>query len=131
MAKTKKQKQYVEVFCRFRFVGFHNWPDAPEQDKYLRNEHRHEFHFEVRARVAHNNRDIEFCRMREDAENGIHDRYISTINHENSYDFGSYSCEKIAQELHDGMIALDEKYKTIICIEVSEDGENGARVYFA
>lgn len=141
MGKATKQKHkdheyertldVIEVFCRFRLVGFHNWPDAPLEFAYLRNTHRHEFHFVVVASVFHDNRQIEFCEMKREAENAMFDFFKLYGNVGGGLDFKAYSCEMLAGTLRKLMIDENEKYKAITSIEVSEDGENGAHVSFA
>lgn len=126
-----KQKVKTEVFCTFRLVGFHKWRNAPDEFAYLGNTHRHEFHFKVFASVSHDDRQIEFCEMKRQAENAIFDNFgLYDLGNRGGLDFASLSCEMIAKHLYKDMIEENVKYKAITSIEVNEDGENGARVYF-
>jgi len=106
--------QYVEV--RFQVVGFHSWPDAPKELLFLRNVHRHTFHFRVRASVKHTDRAIEFTVMKR----YLYEVIISHFGPNCAADFGSKSCEMLAQWLHDN---AKEYTDEIVEIGVSEDGE--------
>jgi hypothetical protein len=107
------------VYCQTRVIGFHSWPNAPDEVKYLRNKHRHEFHIKVTVKVEHNDRDIEFITLRSAV-----DRMFDGASAE--HDFGAKSCEMIAEDII-YFVEADENYK-IYSVEVSEDGENGAIV---
>jgi hypothetical protein len=89
---------------------------------YLAQRHRHEFVFRLEARVWHSDRDIEFHILKTLAMTELMNAYAS-----NGLwcDFGTMSCEQIAEALHALLVA-----QGIACtaIEVWEDGENGARV---
>jgi hypothetical protein len=97
--------------------GFHAYPDAPEEVSFLRNRHRHMFHFRIYIQVFHDDREIEFFMFKRDVENMIK---VISINDK--------SCEMISDELH---YAIQAKYpKRSMTIEVSEDLENGShKVY--
>jgi hypothetical protein len=107
------------VYCTTRFVGFHRWPDAPSEVKYLRDNHRHEFHVKVTVQVGHNDRDVEFITLRERV-----DELFSGGS--SIHQFGAKSCEMIAEDII-SFVEADGTYK-IHSVEVSEDGENGAIV---
>jgi hypothetical protein len=103
------------IFCRTRFEGFHCWPDAPDEVRFLRDPHRHEFHVRVWHEVNHDNRDIEFILYKRSV-----DMLIRTAKmHEDTM---HWSCETWARYIGERMQAAT--------VEVSEDGENGA-VWFA
>jgi hypothetical protein len=91
---------------------FHSYPNAPEPVSFLRNEHRHLFHFKIYVEVFTDDRDIEFIMFK---------RFIEqVIDYKN---MGSMSCEMIADKLFE---SISMQYKNRhIKIEVSEDGENG------
>lgn len=102
-----------ELFVRFREVGFHCWPGAPEHRDYLRDRHRHVFHVEVRLPVrADDSREIEY-----------HDALDVAIERWPGEELGSSSCELLAQTLADELAEWAERDCTV---SVSEDGENGA-----
>lgn len=98
----------IQVFITTRFEGMHRWENAPDDVSFLRNIHRHVFHVRLVKSVSHEDRDIEFIQLKRRV-----DRYIYNMG-----DLGS--CEMIASDL---LRAFEAD-----CVEVSEDGENGAIV---
>jgi hypothetical protein len=119
------------VYCTFRIPGFHNWPDAPEGMSFLRKEHRHEFHFKITVEVEHDNREIEFLKMKLDCINFV--RSLWEVDIADNLVFDHMSCEMIAEQLLMKLIQI-KKYsmqdnindtRRQIIVEVSEDGENG------
>jgi len=101
-------RQYIEV--RFQVVGYHNWPDAPDDVDFLRGRHRHTFHFRIRMLVEHGNRALEFITVR--------NRLEWTVRSLDG-DFGSRSCEQLAEWLY----GRSNYSHSITEIGVSEDGE--------
>ena len=93
----------------------HKYPQAPEEVSFLRNEHRHMFHFKIYIQVNTDDRDIEFI---------IFKRFIETILSEMNKNLDVKSCEMISNYLHEEIITLYPNRH--IKIEVSEDGENGS-----
>lgn len=122
----------ASVFCRVCVVGFHKWPGAPAEYSYLRDLHRHEFHVRVDVKVHHPDRCIEFNdlkRMVTEELTALADTYSLVSGGPSILDYGARSVEQIAIDLD---LRLQKKYKIFVSvIEVSEDGENGARVTFA
>lgn len=100
------------VWVTTSFPGFHRWKDAPEECKYLRDWHRHIFHVKLYKKVSHDNRDIEFIKLKNKVTLYLNETYAHA-----KFD---NSCEQIAKNLLDNFDAE--------CVEVSEDGENGALV---
>ena len=122
----------IKVFCTFRQVGFHNWPNAPEEHKYLAQLHRHEFHVRVEVEVVHADRAIEFIKLKQIAKTAFQQLGWQQQSLAGMINFGSRSCEVLAKHLRLHLLdayPLDDIPK-ITAIEVSEDGENGARVEF-
>jgi hypothetical protein len=110
------------VFCTFRVSGFHCWPNAPAQYAYLGQLHRHEFHVRVEVRVGHGNRDVEFIELKQTASA----EFEAMSDSEHAFDqlnYGGRSCEMLADELAGKLL----KDFDVVAVEVSEDGENGAR----
>lgn len=101
----------VAIIARTRFEGFHCWPGAPEEVKFLRDLHRHEFHVKVWKIVNHDDRDVEFILYKRQIDNAI-----AFAQHTNNVD--NWSCERWARAIGDAVQADG--------VEVSEDGENGA-----
>lgn len=114
------------VWCRTRFVAFHYWPGASEKGyTYLESPHRHEFHVHAGVRVSHNERDVEFQRLRFELDTWL--QAVYTYKYSTSQTAMTKSCETIAEEI---AIYLDSLgYKPVV-VDVSEDGENGAEVLF-
>ena len=117
------------IWVTFQREGIHKYPGADTDPKlatgddydvsFLGYPHRHIFHFKVAIQVFHNDRDIEFIQFKRWLENSFRDG-VMQLDHK--------SCEMISDELYD-MIAT--RYpKRDIEITVSEDGENGATIYY-
>jgi hypothetical protein len=108
-------KKTTRVFCTGSFEALHRWKDAPEHVAYLRDLHRHVFHWRLEKKVEHDDRDIEFITLKNDVDlliyNTLRD-YPTTVP--------GWSCEMWARHLLDNQHACR--------VEVSEDKENGAIV---
>jgi len=103
---------YIWITTEKEFI--HYYPDAPEEVKFLRNEHRHIFKFKIYIGVTHDiDRDVEFIMCK---------RFVDKVldGYEKS---GTFSCEQLADALYFD-IAIKYPMKPVK-IEVSEDGENG------
>jgi hypothetical protein len=124
------------IFVTFQKEGIHRYPAAATDPKlatkrfgkpeehwldvsFLADLHRHIFHFRVEMEVFHDDRDVEFIQAKRTIERWYNEDTLK-LNHK--------SCEMIAKDLHEKLIAQwpDRDY----VIEVSEDGENGCRMYF-
>lgn len=129
----------IKLIIKFNISGFHYWKNAPNKYFYLRNLHRHLFHWEIVVKVTDADREIEFIDFNDKVQRllkgefnslsgniivkeGIKDLII--LDSEALY-FGSRSCEMIAQETYN---LIKQKYNDIIIhsIAVIEDNENGA-----
>lgn len=106
------------IFVRFTYPGFHRWAGAPAGRAYLADRHRHLFHVEVRMQVAHDDREVEFHDLIDEAT-ALFDLLGVDGN------FGSHSCEMLGRELGS---KLAEHYARPVTVIVSEDGECGAQV---
>lgn len=103
------------IFVTFRKEGLHRYPAAPEGVEFLRNEHRHIFHFRVTIQVFHNDRDLEFILFKRELES----LYSTSL-----LEMDFKSCEMLAEDL---IGYITGKYPNrFVEVEVSEDGENGA-----
>jgi hypothetical protein len=128
----------ILVFCRTQFIGFHFWKDAPDAVGFLREPHRHVFHVEAAVNVVHDNRAIEFITLRRELDIYIHNRKVVIQVGEdeeivsclaNSFETAyPFSCEMIATAIMNWLEKTT--YNLPVYVEVSEDGENGARVYY-
>jgi hypothetical protein len=101
------------ISVRYSFVGYHNWPDAPDHRRYLRDRHRHKFEVEARIEITHDDREIEF-----------HDFLDYCKANTPGGDMNNRSCEMIAKDL---IRNIQERYHgRKVSVSVFEDGEVGA-----
>lgn len=103
------------LWVRFQVEGWHKWPGASEKRRYLANSHRHMFHVEAAVEVAELDREIEF-----------HDLKDACIELFPGGDMGAKSCEMMATDLGNALLALLGPRR--LHITVSEDGEVGATI---
>jgi hypothetical protein len=117
------------IWVTFQREGIHCYP-AAASDKhlatgdyydvsFLATPHRHIFHFKVGIQVFHNDRDIEFIQFKRWLENSFKDG-VMKLDYK--------SCEMICDDLYE-YIATRHPSRDIE-ITVSEDGENGATIYY-
>jgi hypothetical protein len=131
---AEKQKRISEqakrmIWVTFQKEGIHKYPGADTDPKlatgdeydvsFLGYPHRHIFHFKVAIQVFHNDRDIEFIQFKRWLENSFRDG-VMKLDHK--------SCEMISDELY--MYIANRYPNRDIEITVSEDGENGATIYY-
>jgi len=114
MTKTKKY-----IWVTYQKEGIHRYPDAPKGVEFLRNPHRHMFHFKVQIEVFHDDRDIEFILFKRELE-GLYTNGTLQLDYR--------SCEMMADDLAD-YIKVNYPGRHLV-ITVSEDGENGATCYY-
>lgn len=117
------------IWVTFQKEGIHKYPGADTDpalatgDEYdvsfLGYPHRHIFHFRVAIQVFHNDREIEFIQFKRWLENSFTNGVLQ-LNYK--------SCEMICDDLYQ-MIAHRYPDRDIE-ITVSEDGENGATIYY-
>jgi hypothetical protein len=117
------------IWVTFQKEGIHKYPGADTDpalatgDEYdvsfLGYPHRHIFHFKVAIQVFHNDREIEFIQFKRWLENSFTNGVLQ-LNYK--------SCEMICDDLYQ-MIAHRYPDRDIE-ITVSEDGENGATIYY-
>lgn len=117
------------IWVTFQREGIHKYPGADTDpslatgDEYdvsfLGYPHRHIFHFKVAIQVFHNDRDIEFIQFKRWLENSFRDG-VMQLDHK--------SCEMISDELY--MLIANRYPNRDVEITVSEDGENGATIYY-
>jgi len=103
------------IFVTAQKEMLHKYPRAPKPVAFLRNLHRHIFHFKVSIQVFHNDRELEFIIFK----NNILTWMREVLNP----NMDACSCEMISDLIAD---KIKTQYpKRHIKIEVSEDGENG------
>ena len=105
----------TEIFVKLRVPGFHHWPNASAGRAYLGDSHRHLFHLEVSMPVGHSDREVEFHDLLDEV------RTLFPVGK----DHGGKSCEMMAEEIGHHL-ALH--HKRPVTVQVSEDGEVGARM---
>ena len=117
------------IWVTFQKEGIHKYPQAATDPKlatgdwldvsFLGTPHRHIFHFRVEMEVFYDDRDVEFIQAKRIMERWYADSILQ---------LDYKSCEMMARELHTmcNLAWPDRDY----VIEVSEDGENGSRMYF-
>lgn len=133
-ALAEKQNRISEqakrmIWVTFQREGIHKYPGADTDPKlatgdeydvsFLGYPHRHIFHFRVAIQVFHNDRDIEFIQFKRWLENSFRDG-VMQLDHK--------SCEMISDELY--LLIANRYPNRDIEITVSEDGENGATIYY-
>ena len=133
-ALAEKQNRISEqakrmIWVTFQKEGIHKYPGADTDPKlatgdeydvsFLGYPHRHIFHFKVAIQVFHNDRDIEFIQFKRWLENSFRDG-VMKLDHK--------SCEMISDELY--LLIANRYPNRDIEITVSEDGENGATIYY-
>ena len=110
-----------KIWVTFSREGIHRYPAAADIAgvEFLQYPHRHIFHFKVTLDVFHSDRDIEFILLKRELESQY---TLGTLQ------LDYKSCEMMARDLHKQCAETwpDRDY----VIEVSEDGENGCRIYF-
>lgn len=100
--------------------GLHKWIDIPNTEElkdvqYLKDLHRHLFHFKCVKTINHYNRDVEFINLKHQIIDYLNQVYYSVQHRCLLFDYRS--CEMIAEE-------LINQFNLTKC-EVFEDGENG------
>ena len=117
------------IFVTFQKEGIHKYPGADTDPKLATGDwddvsflgvlHRHIFHFRVEIDVVHNDRDIEFIQFK---------RWLERLYSMETLQLDYKSCEMMAEDLAG---EISQKYPNrAFNITVSEDGENGATLFF-
>lgn len=118
------------IFVTFQKEGVHKYPGADTDPKLATGDwddvsflgvlHRHVFHFRVEINVVHNDRDIEFIQFK---------RWLERLYSQETLQLDYQSCEMMAEALAEH-IAVKYPGRNFN-ITVSEDGENGATLFFS
>ena len=117
------------VYVTFQKEGIHCYPAAATDPKlatgqwddvsFLASPHRHMFHFKVFIEVKHDDRDVEFIQFK---------RWLVSLYTQKTLELDHKSCEMISDDLYE---VIASRYPDRdIEITVSEDGENGATIYY-
>lgn len=103
-----------EIITYNEIEGTHNYPAAPNEVKYLSNEHRHIFIVRTRCLVSHNEREIEIIKEQHKIQKTFSEKFGYPV-----CAFGTMSCESIAEWLLQLLPELNY-------VEILEDGYGGA-----
>jgi hypothetical protein len=106
-----------QVIIQFEIEGFHHYPDAPEQVKFLSDSHRHTFKVKAGYEVEDSNREKEIFIERDYIKQYLTESFGYPCQ------FGAMSCEMIAEEI----LEYAQPEQMIWC-EVWEEETGGARV---
>lgn len=120
IVRYRQMNTYIVI--NFQIIGFHKWSDAPDKYAYLRNLHRHIFHYCIEIEVPSNDRHIEFIALKDQLKHWVYTNYGPSDFLDYSVDFGEMSCEMLARDLYDYLRCYTDKRS----VSVLEDGENGA-----
>jgi len=113
----------THIWVTHKVPGFHQWMGAPASVSFLKDAHRHEFHIRMTVNVNHQDREVEFFTLQSELRIHLNSTYPKN---EHGYNFYNRSCEMIASDI---LSEFKERGYNIVCVEVSEDNENGAIVY--
>lgn len=102
-------------------AGAHYYPESVRP--YLRHSHRHDFKISVNIGVIDHNRQYEFYDVQEGIIAVLDATFLKVDRY--TYNFGTRSCEHIANELFP---VLSKKYAVVHSVAVFEDENNGATV---
>ena len=125
----------TSVIVTLQVAGLHSWPAAPAPVTFLRDRHRHVFHFRVEWKVTDLDREVEFILAKTKVRQVLEDCWHWRTD-VSAFDFGHASCEMIASCIFTEMernIRNSEHWTNWplpSAIEVWEDGENGCRMEF-
>ena len=117
LIEATKQDAKRMIWVTFQKKGYHFYPDAVEEQGYLRDKHRHLFKFKVSIDVYHNDREVEFHNFL---------NWLESLFDTSEIDINSKSVEMLSDDLFD---KIAEKYPhRKVVIEISEDGECGCSI---
>ena len=107
------------IIVKGQYEHCHQFDKAPAEVRYLRNIHRHLFHYEVKLEVFHNDRELEFIMVKHEI-----DRFIA----ESKISWGDkVSCEHMAVCIGEFLRAT-YGFARSLSVAVLEDNENGAEI---
>jgi hypothetical protein len=124
--KLKGYATETGIQVKTNFVGWHHWPDAPKEVKFLSYRHRHIFNVTVFIPVSHDDRDLEFFLVKAEI-----DSYLNTEFHTNVQgikELGTNSCEMICKKIGNHITGV--YHPKFFRVTVQEDEENSASTVF-
>ena len=105
----------ISVWVTHQHESLHYWPAAKEPVEFLKHPHRHLMHIKLEVNVNNPDREVEFLQLKRELINFCVFRW--------PYGFvTTHSCEQIAFEVYVHFKCI----YSVVEIQVSEDGENGA-----
>jgi len=111
------------IFINTEFHATHSWPECSiEEVRFLQYEHRHTFKVKVSLEVLGTDREVEFFVLK-----NLVDRIIEKEYGPGLKKLGRTSCEDICDTLL-YQIQMSGFENRRVGVEVSEDGEVGAKV---
>lgn len=115
--------QYQQsIIVKTQLEALHQWLYIPEDHPsyYLKNLHRHIFHIEMRFKVSHADRDLEFIALKNRVDQFLQNS-LTICPRSNLFILENGSCEMLG-------IFLLEEFQSEACywVQVLEDGEMGA-----
>ncbi len=106
------------IVAKRRVIGFHQYPDAPEEVRFLASRHRHEFTIEVAIEVTDSNRETEWFMVGTQLMQYLERNWV---HHAHGFEFADMSCEQIAH-------AILDHFDRASWVAVTEDDECYAHV---
>lgn len=107
------------IIVKTAYEALHCWKDAPDEVSFLRDMHRHRFLVTVELPVSHGDRELEYFMVQSRVKQFCELRFQG----KQLFD----SCEKMAETIGQFCVRC---FSVLSCIvDVSEDGENGSRVW--
>ena len=106
------------IHVSFKQPGWHRWPGATDRRAYLANLHRHLFVITVSMEVTHDDREVEFHDLRDEAV-----KLFSELG--SNGDMGAMSCEHMARSMAKNLAG---RYVREVTVSVFEEDEFGATV---
>lgn len=122
------------IIVKFDIDGTHRYPAAPSEVRFLANEHRHKFMFEVEISVTHDDRELEFILVGKKLKRLTERLFdIYAVIHEDlpeellmKFAGRTFSCEHLAVAIIRIVHSVYGRRK--VSVRVFEDGENGVLV---
>lgn len=111
----------TEIIVTVLIPGFHYWEDAHEQVDFLKVTHFHNFEIVAYKAVTNLDREVEYFEFADKLRSFINKRFPIHNSAPKAVDFGTMSCEQIAQ-------VIVSEFELSAC-EVWEDKLFGSKVY--
>lgn len=110
------------IIVKTQLEALHHWPNIPSQhpSQFLKYPHRHIFHIELKFKVGHNDRDLEFIDVKYRV-NLFLKEYFRRDAVSGLVNMGATSCETLCEILLNGFEYLGAFEATVL-----EDGEMGS-----